>query len=117
LTAGSRQTLRIYELDARVRQASVRVRMYRIAPENREPGAAPDPLLGESTLGLQFPSPETLDAHPGYAAVSDLSSIAPPGSATRVRLEIEPVTPGLRLWAFVTVVNNETQHATVITPM
>lgn len=116
LTAGFRQVLRIYELDARERQASVRVRMYRIAPENREPNGTPDPLLGESTIGLQFPSPRIPDAHPGYAAVSDLSTIAPLGNAERVRLEIEPVTPGLRLWAFVTVVNNETQHATVITP-
>jgi hypothetical protein len=33
-----------------------------------------------------------------------------------VRLEVEPVTEGLRLWAFVTVVHNETQHATVISP-
>jgi hypothetical protein len=42
-------------------------------------------------------------------------SLAQP-TVERVRLEIEPVTDGLRLWGFVTVVNNETQHATVITP-
>lgn len=116
LTIGFRHLLRIYELDARERQASVRIRMYRIAAENREPNGTPDRLLGESTIYLRFPSPQILDGHPGYAAVSDLSSIAPPGDATSVRLEIEPVTPGLRLWAFVTVVNNETQHATLITP-
>lgn len=116
LTSGFRQVLRIYELDATERQALVRVRMYRIAPDNQEPNGTVDPLLGESVVPLQFPSPRIPDAHPGYAAVSDLSTIAPLGNATRVRLEIEPVTPGLRLWAFVTVVNNETQHATVITP-
>ncbi|HEU5250628.1 MAG TPA: hypothetical protein VFW15_11635 [Thermoanaerobaculia bacterium] len=116
LTFGFRHVLRIYELDATERQALVRVRMYRIAPDNQEPNGALDLLLGESTIALQFPSPRIPDAHPGYAAVSDPSTIAPLGNATRVRLEIEPVTPGLRLWAFVTVVNNETQHATVITP-
>lgn len=31
-------------------------------------------------------------------------------------LEIEPVTPGLRYWAFVTVTNNATSHVTTITP-
>lgn len=32
------------------------------------------------------------------------------------RVEIEPLTPGLRYWAFVSVTNNETQHITTITP-
>lgn len=31
-------------------------------------------------------------------------------------LEITPKSPGLKLWAFVTVTNNETQHVTTITP-
>jgi hypothetical protein len=56
------------------------------------------------------------DFWPAYVAISDLSTIAPIGGAQRIALEIEPVTPGLRLWAFATVVNNETQQATVITP-
>ena len=116
LTSGFRQVLRVYELDATERQALVRVRIFRIAPDNQEPNGALDLLLGESLIALQFPSPRIPDAHPGYAAVSDLSTIASLGNATRVRLDIEPATPGLRLWAFVTVVNNETQHATVITP-
>lgn len=115
LTAGFRQVLRIYELDGEEREALVRVRMYRLRLENREPNGTPDQLLGQAVVGLRFP-PIRPDAHPGYAAVSDLSTIAPLGNAERVRLEIEPVTPGLRLWAFVTIVNNETQHATVITP-
>src|SRR5260370_32300719 len=34
----------------------------------------------------------------------------------RVRIEITPATDGLRLWAFVSVTNNETQHVTVIAP-
>lgn len=33
-----------------------------------------------------------------------------------VRAEIEPLTEGLRYWAFVSVTNNETQHVTTITP-
>jgi hypothetical protein len=58
----------------------------------------------------------TQPLHPGYAEVTDLSTLAPLGDAERLRLEIEPATDGLALWAFVTVIHDETQHATVITP-
>jgi hypothetical protein len=61
-------------------------------------------------------SQAALPEYPGYAQVTDLSTLAPLGDVERLRLEVEPVTPGLRLWAFVTVIHNETQHATVITP-
>jgi hypothetical protein len=37
--------------------------------------------------------------------------------ADALRIEIEPVTPGLRFWAFITITHNETQHITTITPM
>ncbi len=117
VTDGFRQTLRIYELDGTPREADVRVRTYRIDPSHAQPYDDPDELLGETVVRLQFrpvlgPRPE----HPGYAQVSDLSILAPLGDAERLRLEIEPATPGLRLWAFATVIHNETQHATVITP-
>lgn len=115
--AGFRQTLRIYELDGTPRDASVRVRAYRIDPSHEQPYGDPDELLGESVLALSFAPPlgPRFD-HPGYAQVTDLSTLAPRGDAEHLRLEIEPVTPGLRLWAFVTVIHNETQHATVVTP-
>jgi hypothetical protein len=117
VTGGFRQTLRIYELDGTAREAVVRVRAYRLAADFTQPYDDPDALLGETTLPLQFmPLDDVLVLHPGYAEVTDLSTVAPLGDAERLRLEIEPVTPGLKLWAFVTVIHNETQHATVITP-
>lgn len=114
---GFRQTLRIYELDGTPREASVRVRTFRLDPAHTQPNDDPDVLLGEIVLPLQFrPIADTLPEHPGYGQISDLSTLAPLGDAEHLRLEIEPVTPGLRLWAFVTVIHNVTQHATVITP-
>ncbi len=120
VTGGFRQTLRIYELDGTPRDASVRVRVYRIDPAQEQPYGVPDELLGESIVGLTFAPPfgPRFD-HPGYAEVRDLATLAPLaplGNAEHLRLEIEPVTPGLRLWAFVTVIHNESQHATVISP-
>lgn len=117
VTDGFRQTLRIYEFDGTPRDASVRVRVYRIDPSKEQPYGDPDELLGESVVTLSFAPPfgPRFD-HPGYAEVSDLSTLAPLGDAEHLRLEIEPVTPELKLWAFVTVIHNETQHATVISP-
>ena len=42
----------------------------------------------------------------------------PPQSITQnhLHVEIEPLMPYSRLWAFVTVTNNEPQHVTTITP-
>ncbi len=117
VTAGFRQTLRIYELDGTPREASVRVRVYGIQRDRHVLSGEPDTLLGEAELPLTFtPFGTEKPDRPGYAQVTDLSTIAPLGNAESVRIEIEPVTEGLHLWAFATVIHNETQHATVISP-
>ena len=114
---GFRQTLRIYELDGTEREARVDVRLYRSATTFGVPYGTPDLLLGETTLSLEFQVPGgSVIENPGYTQVTDISSIAPLGDAESIRIEIEPVTAGLKLWAFVTVIHNETQHATVISP-
>jgi hypothetical protein len=114
---GFRQTLRIYELDGTEREARVRIRLWQPRAGSGHPNGEPDELLGDVVLPLEFTPQEFLAAeYPGYAQVTDLSTIAPLGGAESVRIEIEPVTEGLRLWAFVTVIHNETQHATVISP-
>jgi len=117
VTEGFRQTLRVYEIDGTPREVSVRVRVFRLDPSGNQPVGAADTLLGETTVPLSFaPLFGTQPLHPGYAEVTDLSTLAPLGDAERLRLEIEPATDGLALWAFVTVIHDETQHATVITP-
>ena len=117
VTVGFRQTLRIYELDGTPRDASVRVRIYELERDRHAVSGGPDAILGEAVLPLTFtPFGTEKPDRPGYAQVTDLSTIAPLGDAESVRIEIEPVTEGLRLWAFATVIHNETQHATVISP-
>lgn len=116
VTDGFRQTLRIYELDGTPRSALVRVRLFRIDENRHWVSEGPDELIGEAVRTLSFKTPDDLIEYPGYAAVTDLSTIVPLGDAERLRIEIEPVTEGLRLWAFVTVIHDETQQATVISP-
>ncbi len=112
-----RRTLRIYELDGTEREARVIVRLFRSTTTFGHPNGTPDLLLGEATLNLAFQAPGIFGVeNPGYAELTDLSSIAPLGDAESLRIEIEPASDGLKLWAFVTVIHNESQHATVISP-
>jgi hypothetical protein len=110
VTPGFRQLLRIYGFDG----GAVRIRVYRIVPTTQFPDRAqPDELLGEHAVAL--PSPAFgLKNVPAYAQI-DLADL-PASDATRVRLEIESATEGLKFWAMVSVTNNETQHVTLITP-
>jgi hypothetical protein len=109
----NRNTLRIYDIDGQ-QTTLVTVRVFGIHPI--VPGSTgvgkEDQLLGEKIIALQ---PFGAEA-PGYAELGDLSQIAPLGNEQKVALEVEPLTPGLRMWAFVSITNNETQHVTVIAP-
>ncbi|HYS54102.1 MAG TPA: IPT/TIG domain-containing protein [Thermoanaerobaculia bacterium] len=96
MTPGFRNTMRIYSLDP---QTSVHVRVIRYDSTK---------IYAESDIALR----DSADMfHPGYAQVSDFGNV-PPDS---VRIEIEPRS-GKRIWALVSVTNNETQHITVVTP-
>ena len=114
VTPGFRRMLRVYGLDGlNLGDARVRVRAYRLDPNITEPESAPPTLLGQAEFQLSLFANEFF---PAYLAISDFSTIASLGDAQRIALIIEPVTPGLHLWAFATVVNDVTQHATVISP-
>jgi len=76
----------------------------------------PSGSTGEKVIGLRPPAPGDTGRSPGYAEIGDLSQIAPLGNASRLAVEVEPLTPGLRIWSFVSVTNNETEHVTIITP-
>jgi len=96
MRSGFRNTLRIYSLDP---QSSVHIRVIRYDSTK---------IYSESDITLRDP----VDIfHPGYAQLSDFGNV-PPDS---VRIEIESRS-GKRIWAFVSVTNNETQHITVATP-
>jgi len=96
---GFRSTLRIYGLD---NGGEVRVRVTVL-----DPTSAGEQVLHESQhafppIGLpyvQLPVDALAGSHNGL-----------------VRVDVEPVTEGLRLWAFVSTTDNETQHFTTVTP-
>jgi len=46
----------------------------------------------------------------------DVPELAAVPSTEQLRIEVVPVTPGLRFWAMVSLTNNETQHVTLLTP-
>ena len=108
-----RHALRIYDADARD-DAAVRVRLL-------------DPIFGqllwEKTARFTVDrsvsaGPFTeLPARPGYIAIGGITDNLPELPNVReLRLEIEPLTAGLRYWAFVSTTNNATQQVTLITP-
>lgn len=95
LHEGFRETLRVYAPT----DGLLRVRVFETADS---PG-----LLSEQIVPLRPPQ----GIHdPGYGELGLYIA----GNVGRI--EIEPLTPGLRYWAFVSITNNETQHITTITP-
>ena len=72
-------------------------------------------LLAETTVTLVLQG--NPDSVPGYAQFVDLVAVFPQLAASEtIRVEITPISPGLRFWAFAAITNNETQHVTTITP-
>ncbi|HEY0593587.1 MAG TPA: hypothetical protein VGF40_17575 [Thermoanaerobaculia bacterium] len=66
-------------------------------------------LCGAPTAGITC-WPGSFEIH---HLVNEFPAIA---ASDRIRVRITPLTPGLRMWAFANVTNNETQHVTTITP-
>lgn len=107
LNERSRLMLRIYELT----QMESR---FRIRLSIQHEGTAAQQLRDfELTATTNEPGP--FRAQPAYAGYSAFQ-IPQDGPTGLVRFEIEPLSPGVRFWAFVSVTNNETQRVTLITP-
>lgn len=106
-----RYTLRIYDFDA-VDGARVAVRV--IADAEAEPRSTV-----EGTLRLGGPRLTTttaqLPARPAYLQI-DGSQFASMDNADSMRIDIEPLTPGAKIWAFVSVTDNDTHHVTTFSP-
>jgi hypothetical protein len=52
---------------------------------------------------------------PAYVEVAG-GAEGDPTLPSRVRVEVEPLTPGSLFWAFVSITNNDTQQITIVTP-
>jgi hypothetical protein len=101
-----RHTLRIYDFDGRG-GARVAIRVY--ANDETTPRANV-----ERTLGLQTAERVTdasLPLAPAYLQL-DPGTLGSLAGAQTIRVEVEPLDAGLRLWSFVSVTNNQTHHVT-----
>lgn len=105
---GFRKTLRIYGLNGS-EGALVRVRVY--ALRSTTPAYEHDYWL-EPQAGLNAAG---LDAAPSFNMECDLTTYVENYGAP-VRVELEPLTPGARIWGFVSITNNVTQHFYTVIP-
>ena len=105
-----RHTLRIYD-DAGRDRVSAAIRIY--AADETEPRVSVVRQLvrsrGQTTTTALLPT------HPAYAQ-AELAQLGSLAGLESLRVEVEPLDPGVRLWAFISIVNNETHHVTVVTP-
>jgi hypothetical protein len=101
--------LRVYDMS--YSEAQFAVRFYPATHDD------PKPSIYSLTLTAKTPRQGPFRAEAAYAEldIAHLLSLrlAWPQVA---RIEIEPLTPGSRYWAFVSLTNNETQLVTLITP-
>lgn len=115
-----RQTLRVYGLDGSD-PTPVLVRLYgRNENANNPLRLVEDSFLGEAMFTLSFDSSAQFFRYPIRPAFLELSGLAALGGAqghSRVRIEVTPMREGKRVWAFVSVTNNSTQHMTVLEPL
>jgi hypothetical protein len=115
ITAGFRQTLRVYSFDI-ANGRSVRVRVYGAAPPDPADPATytqPNPLLGETVLPLR--RAEGLRASPLYAEIGNIATIADVTGYEKVWLTIEP-EGAFGVWGMVSITNNTTQEVTMMMP-
>jgi hypothetical protein len=112
--------------DGRFRQ---HLRIYAITNEGDKPAVAvriaddSGAVLAQRTITLAGVSvPDFAPAGhptgvPSYGEIAYVTTaIAQPVTASSFNISIEPITPGLRYWAFVSVTNNDTQEVTTVTP-
>jgi hypothetical protein len=115
-----RQTLRVYDFDAGA-DAQANIRLYETTPRTRpfdDTGnpATPDRLIFETTQVFRTATSGGGSVkYPGYIEVN-LDRLTALAGVNRIRVEIEPRSPALRFWAFVSITHNETQRVTVLTP-
>ena len=103
-----RYTLRVYDAHAR---AGARVQVHVYADDEETPRKS---LVG--TLAGGGPSTTTtalLPIHPATLQIDPIAGLDLAGVKT-LRVDVEPLDEGLRLWSFVSITNNETHHVTTV---
>ena len=106
--------LRVY--DIKQRESSFHVRVYIQQEGVDASGAAPAPLL-QVTLNATTAEEGPFRIRPAYAEYTGFGQLLDLDiPLERIRIEVEPETPGSLYWTFVAITNNETQRLTVVTP-
>lgn len=104
-----RQTLRVYD-DRGCNPTEVEIRLY--ADDETEPRTViRDVLEGHCS---HFTTAELLPVYPGYLQL-DLSGHVT-GNLASWRIEVQPLEPDVRLWAFASVTNRQTHEVTIVSP-
>ncbi len=101
-----RHTLRIYDLDGH-QGGQVLLQVYedgRTTPSTTFRRSLQWPQGARTTVA-------GLPTHPAVIQL-DLNQVLSLSGTSTLRIDISPDTPGLRLWSFVSVTNNETHHVT-----
>ncbi len=108
-----RRNLRLYAVsdDGRGEVTVCRVRVYDASADLRQQTI----LLGgrEFTLNAQQGS---AIGYVGFAAVGNIDELLAGTTSDAVRIVVERVSGSGKIWAFVTLTNNVTQHFTIVTP-
>ncbi|HEX2059382.1 MAG TPA: hypothetical protein VHK90_01445 [Thermoanaerobaculia bacterium] len=106
-----RQTIRTYGLDGE-KSGHLMMRVYSLVTGELEHsclhyvGPLPGPI--EKTA-------EGRQLRPAFGMECDMSEHVH-SHGQRVRIELEPLTPGLKYWAFMSITNNKTQHFYTVLP-
>lgn len=103
-----RHTLRVYEGDSR--NTHVAIRVY--ADDETAPRLATTRAL---TRAVEQTEPTFTPYYPGYAELALGQLLALDGIET-LRVELEPLEAGTRIWGFVSITNNDTHHVTLVSP-
>lgn len=113
-----RHMLRIYALPE-VAQPEVEVRYFRMPGiEQAEPV-----LLRTDRVSLRHRKPSPVEERsgihgliPSIAEIGNVQNLPELLGHGNIWIEVIPVTPNLRVWAFVSITNDETQQVTIVTP-
>lgn len=106
---GFRQGLRLYGLDGHQAQQII-MRVFKLDTNQ---------LLREETYTMwpvgEWENEAGLQARPSFSMECDLS-VYTWLVGQQVRIELEPVDPETKYWAFISVTNNKSQHFYTVTP-
>ena len=114
-----RQTLRIYGLDGSD-PTPVQIKLYGRDESATDPAAArKDVLLGQMNTVLAIDPTQVFLVNkdrPAFAEIRSLNAIADITGYKRIRIDVAPLATAKRIWAFVSVTANSTQHVTILEP-